>query len=485
MPKKYHINPENGNVGVCHAEHKCRFAVDGVEPEHYTTATKARQAYEAQQEENSDDTPLTKKEPESDSVVERVGEGDGETVYMFPANAMDKVDAAIDKANRRLERAGIEERFDYTTETIYEDDPDVKGLSREKIKLTLNTPAISYNGVTFLAAVDKEEAGMMVRTARGVDISGFTPETQVCDHCGKKRSRNTTYLVQEADGTRKQVGKSCLQNYLGVKPEGLWALSYGDDDLKVSRSSFGGEALRYDSRHAIAVALAVSNNGEDFRGTSSDNSTSSAVSQYYRPPQYIKGNEKEAAEYDAWRAKVDSRVDALMKDGTEIDNVVATFDNDDSTDNTWKNNVRVLTHSEKVNPRSLSTLVSSVSVNKKKKEYAPKETYTPGFFGSTGEKFTQKKATVVSNKLIWGTNYQTGEPELRSQVVMKDEDGHQLLLWGSRVMGVKDGEEITMSSGKVKSHNNYRGEDQTVVNYVRFANEDKDYALKLAQEHDE
>ena len=39
----------------------------------------------------------------------------------------------------------------------------------------------------------------------------------MCDHCGYRRNRRTTYLL-EKDGELKRVGKTCLKDYLGYDP---------------------------------------------------------------------------------------------------------------------------------------------------------------------------------------------------------------------------------------------------------------------------
>jgi hypothetical protein len=43
MPR-YHINPETGNPGVCHAKTKCPFG--DIQSEHFDSKDEARSAYE-------------------------------------------------------------------------------------------------------------------------------------------------------------------------------------------------------------------------------------------------------------------------------------------------------------------------------------------------------------------------------------------------------------------------------------------------------
>lgn len=42
--KRYHVNPDTGRSNICYAKKRCRFAVDGVEPPHYTSPLEAQAA---------------------------------------------------------------------------------------------------------------------------------------------------------------------------------------------------------------------------------------------------------------------------------------------------------------------------------------------------------------------------------------------------------------------------------------------------------
>ena len=144
----YHFNPETGKTGKCDAEIKCRFAdsFDG-EPPHFATADEARAAYEAYTgetkgwfadavkncqealQENSSvssheavdvakvdelpeqDLPITS---ESDLNHQTFAEHDGPSSYTVPVGAVNDARKLIDRANKKLERAGISERFEVT-----------------------------------------------------------------------------------------------------------------------------------------------------------------------------------------------------------------------------------------------------------------------------------------------------------------------------------------------------------------------------------
>src|SRR5665648_701654 len=195
--------------------------------------------------------------------------------YDIPSARLHDAIAKIDAANRKLERAGIDNRFTYQTqEYLKTSTRDAYGylqVSHElRTKLTLSEPEIAYNGWQFVAALDATEHGFIARTAPGQDLQGCRAATQACDHCGKARHRNSTYIVKNAAGDRKQIGSNCLEPFLGVKPKGLWALEWdldleepaARDDYDASGSGGGSDAIPV--RHLIATAMPVSDGGKGF-----------------------------------------------------------------------------------------------------------------------------------------------------------------------------------------------------------------------------
>src|SRR5699024_5580480 len=158
----------------------------------------------------------------------------------IPTDRVELAERAIETANRRLEREGIEERFTVDrTDTVKRRDPSPYELERGFAKpgeiietrtteLVLNRPTIGRDGWQFDAALDRVPGtdSFTMRSA-GREFGGWRPEPGRCDHCGQFRDRNKTYLVSNPEtGETMQVGSSCVQSFLGVKPEGLWSLQY-------------------------------------------------------------------------------------------------------------------------------------------------------------------------------------------------------------------------------------------------------------------
>src|SRR5690606_38210639 len=45
----------------------------------------------------------------------------------------------------------------------------------------------------------------------------FRTKSPFCDHCGLKRDRKFTYIVQSEDKSLKQIGRACVKDFTGGK----------------------------------------------------------------------------------------------------------------------------------------------------------------------------------------------------------------------------------------------------------------------------
>lgn len=100
-----------------------------------------------------------------------------------------------------------------------------------------------------------------MRTASGHDFGGWRPEPGRCGHCGKFRDRNSTSLVTDPDaGDTLQVGASCMEAFLGIKPEGLSILGMGDLHTDDQHAPVGSTQV-VDNRELIAKAPVATDMG--------------------------------------------------------------------------------------------------------------------------------------------------------------------------------------------------------------------------------
>src|SRR5699024_5461385 len=230
-----------------------------------------------------DALPISDIDVEAALIAQREADDLRRRTVTIPTDRVELAERAIETANRRLEREGIEERFTVDrTDTVKRRDPSPYELERGFAKpgeiietrtteLVLNRPTIGRDGWQFDAALDRVPGtdSFTMRSA-GREFGGWRPEPGRCDHCGQFRDRNKTYLVSNPEtGETMQVGSSCVQSFLGVKPEGLWSLQYDlpsnmEDTDDMDRPLPSGADPVMDNRELIARALAVTDGGRGF-----------------------------------------------------------------------------------------------------------------------------------------------------------------------------------------------------------------------------
>lgn len=453
----YHINPESGDVAACRAQKgKCPF---GSLDQHFTSAEAARAAYEESQFAVPKITGVTTGEP---------------VIYDFLEGQLEYAKAAIDKANRRLEKAGLKERFTYTAETYMAPKPEknANGLLQPRVKFELNTPSIGYEGYTFLAAVENAEAGFVVKQATGVSLGGYSPEDLRCDACGRAMKRQKTYLVEDSEGKMLQVGSSCIKNYFGVQPEGLWALTFDpiEREENSDRWERGAAATQNaaPTENVMAYALAVSEGGEKFvSGASASNYGGSSTADTVKS--LFSSND------GVWVAEMTEKAQKYIDSG-EVKRLIEKLKKS-STNTDYGRNMAVISAGENTSWRHMAILVSGLSEIAREKREAAKaaadaEWGTPaaGFAGEIKSSMAGKKLkvrevhhTTESDPYSWN-----GAEIEKTRVNFRDENNHEIVWWASKRIDVEKGEEIEVKSGSVKKHENFRGVDQTTISNVRL-----------------
>jgi hypothetical protein len=178
-------------------------------------------------------------QPQEKPPIERGGSPEDNPLnkeYSFDENAFEQFKAQIDKTNKRNARYNIPT---IQIEELGEEFVDVRErqagerffndiLSRtlpakklRKIKFKLVVPELKMDGGwEFIGRVDHEAIGNLIvsvpGTEHGVDLHKMfgNSEPSYCDHCNTTRRRTSTFVLKNADGKIKRVGRQCLKDYL-------------------------------------------------------------------------------------------------------------------------------------------------------------------------------------------------------------------------------------------------------------------------------
>lgn len=378
----------------------------------------------------------------------------------------------IEQANRKLERAGLDARFEVTytdfekrfgltsgaeipaatAETVFVTEPWVRAEMSGPLSL-------AHGHFTFVAALVPEEAGITVHSAPGQELDGFVPRgDNACEHCGVARNRTRLYLVRdERTGAIIQLGHTCIEMYTGVSPKGLWALTY-DDTLAEIALDRGGPARRplgASVNAVLAYAYAHSDQGRSYQAA-----TGWGVSTGGQVRMSLFGSIHRLKEADrAYYVAKAAESTVYAADTTLMDAIKSSVDTTD-VDSDYGRNLRVILGAETVTGRNIGILASLVKVYARAKQLEVERAATvlsSGFIGEVGERIkniTARAKTVVYNEGMYGTT---------TFLVAITDTGHTLVWGASKSLDVAVGDWFTIAAATVKEHGEFNGIDQTVI----------------------
>lgn len=188
----------------------------------------------------------------------------------IPENNIAYLQTAIEKLNKKATKCNAPQiqisihddvrYFKMENDTMVEVNPETeKGsfVKTYRVEIEGNAPVIS--GWQFLARCEHTPEGNIMYVVPGM----FVPDShrkgeQKCEHCNVNRKRNDTYIVvNKESGETKQIGSSCLADFLGHKnPEAI--ASYASmltlnlsEVLEISERIGGGSGKEYISLSLI------------------------------------------------------------------------------------------------------------------------------------------------------------------------------------------------------------------------------------------
>lgn len=163
--------------------------------------------------------------------------------YSFDEAAFEQFQEQIEKINKRNARYGIpvvriEERGEEFVDvkervagTRFFQDILTRTLPAKKIrkvKFKLIVPELRMSGGwEFIGRVDHEAIGNLIvsvpSSEHGVDLHQMFghSEPSYCDHCNTTRRRTSTFVLKNAEGKIRRVGRQCLRDYLPGGEKGV------------------------------------------------------------------------------------------------------------------------------------------------------------------------------------------------------------------------------------------------------------------------
>lgn len=383
------------------------------------------------------------------------------TTYDIASHKLTDAANRIEKANRRLAKAGIEDRFTFTSEVFYKAETFEDGTqsTHEMVRIELSAPAISFGGFTFVARVESLQDGtLVVSTAPEQDLGGFVPTDMKCEHCGINRYRTATFIVRGEDGELHQVGKSCLNLFTGVHVSGLWALEWdmiGEGDDERDSWGFSSAPSVFSPLELVAAALVVSDMGAGFKPSSfyGETTIGKVSDLYFSKP---KLEVEKAAQY---AAQTEMKSPEVLELAAKIVEFAKSLDGTGD----YAVKVRALASQEFIQFKFASTLISVIigynkAMERKVEEATKKLTWNNELLGQPKDKLANISATVKgqirSVESQWGTSYIYN---------FQTETGQVAKWFSSNKLDLEQGDSVVIVKATVKGADTYNDYTSTLI----------------------
>ena len=163
------------------------------------------------------------------------------------------VQKLLQKVNRKAAKLGTKP-FAIVNEQRFTTVVDRVEYSRVRFEVIGQTPVIS--GWSVIASIDHVEG-----IVKG-EVSPQYVKHANCEHCNQNRLRNFTVILQNKEGIQKQVGKTCLRDFLGHDPSAMlsfWSFLETIEDYCEENSGYSGGIASIELTEALCLAIDLVN----------------------------------------------------------------------------------------------------------------------------------------------------------------------------------------------------------------------------------
>lgn len=301
------------------------------------------------------------------------------------------------------------------------------------------TPRLAgWSFVATLQHLTDEESGKVINMLRTVPsfegtlpVGYRTASPENCDHCQKRiRTRKETFIVRHDDGTWKQIGRNCTQDFLGgVDPQKvaqhleliLSACGAASEMEEGGGRGGGGSTYRHSLRVFLAaVALWVRKGGWISRGRARAadeymeklRATADVALEYVNPPPR---DSQAAAEHHKWLA-----ANPVEQEDIDVADKALVFAREDLSElgdarNDYQHNLYVACTQSSIDHKLAGITASLIAYylreveNKVLKEAEAKRIGDSQFIGQVGNKVALEvqvtKVITVGENSQWGPSY--------------------------------------------------------------------------------
>ena len=405
--------------------------------------------------------------------------------FQVPAENVAGLKERVKEANKRAAKLGVEPIVLTVGDGVTVSHGKANGLEVTSIwhPATISGRTPHYDGWGFTASLELTEEGSIIRTLPGLECPPEHFERgNVCDHCGKARNRKNTYVIVHEDGRSMNVGRSCLKDFLGTGRYDpmliagwfsyIWEELEGDGEFFGSGGGSGAKNWNIDTvlelTGAVISCRGWVSGGMVNEGKHPGPSTADICRTFlsHNKDRASRGEKELVAEIrEALDATLESRkVDAAAAIAWITgDGVDATRD--------YIFSIRVLANRGWVELKDFgfacSILPSWRNAKARQEEddrRANENRDAAAQSGHVGEVGKREEFSLRVNRIIEIPSQYYGE-EARRLHLMEDADGNRFKWWATS-LGLEESADFVTVKATVKSHGEYNGIKETVVNRV-------------------
>lgn len=324
-----------------------------------------------------------------------------------------------------------------------------------------------FSGWTFIARIDHEPEGNIINAIPGIELDPrYRTSGAICEHCKIKRYRKSSFVVRHEDGTEKQVGSSCLKDFLGHGTperiawycESLFSFVRGMSDEEFR---FGGKIEeRYNLVSVLTLTVATIRKYGWLSATKAKEIGGYPTADYLRTA--LCGRDKYA---DETRREIREVAEAGDKDFAE--NALAWVKGMTGELNDYFYNLKTVCGNGTIELKRVGIVASLIPVYRREVEGAIERARTvkepSSWIGhpDTG-RMTVKGVKVVGYSTIEG--YAGGSTHIYRFLA----NGKDKLTWFASSNQYLDLETIVDITFSVKKLDEYKGEHQTIITRAKF-----------------
>ena len=385
--------------------------------------------------------------------------------FTLIASKLDKLETRINRLANKAEKFGLPP----ISLTIVSCSTETKRVNGVDISYPIVTVEISgvdvaptINGWSFLATIEHTPAGNIVRSFSDTDISEtYRTADATCEHCNQNRQRNNTYVLMNENGDTKQVGSTCLVDFIGNTDAEKIASFYAGISIEAILDELNSNEEEYDNygstssfsivQFVASVLLAVEELGF-YAGSDSDNPT----------------------KHTAMSILVDGTdISSKMDEAREVIEAIKNYISSKHRINDYLHNINIILSGDYMEYRHIGFVASTYVLVKKLSEQKIEEGLPENVsthVGVVGEKLQNVPVTFVAQhgfETQWGYS---------SFLKFADSDGN-ILVWKTSSDPTVDGKfieegcEYVLIVATIKAHDEFNDKAQTNILRCKLASE--------------